>query len=339
MQSYIGLDIHKKFVVGCIMNQQGKIIFEYKFKNDPHSLDVFLLNASKDSKIALESCNGWEYIYDYLTDAGYCVELANPTQILLIAKSRKKTDSNDAKILADLLRTNMLPTCYAAPSDIREQRQVVRHRRSLTDLQTEIKNKIHAILLRNGIEHGFPSIFTDKGKAFLCSIDLPGYDRQQLDDYIELLNHLKKKISETTEASEDYVRHNPHARLLMTIPGISYYSALMIAAELGDIRRFNNAKQVASYAGLNPSVRQSGMSCHIGHISKQGNKNLRWILVQIAHIIVQRDNRFATFFTRIANQRSRNIAYVAVARKLMTVIYAMLRNNAPYFALQKAKAT
>jgi transposase len=233
----------------------------------------------------------------------------------------------------------MLPTCYAASTDIREQRQVVRHRKSLTEIQTEIKNKIHAILLRNGIEHGFSSVFTDKGTDFLYSIDLPGYDRQQLDDYLEILNHLKQKITKTTEDSEDYVRHNPHARLLMTIPGISYYSALMIAAELGDIRRFRNAKQVTSYAGLNPSVRQSGMSCYTGHISKQGNRGLRWILVQIAHVIVQRDSRFANTFKRIANQRSNNIAYVAVARKLITVIYSMLLNNAPYFALQKAKAT
>jgi len=321
------------------MNQQGKVTFEYKFKNDPHNLDVFMLNATKDSKVALESCNGWEYIYDYLKDAGYEVKLANPMQILLIAKSRKKTDKHDAKVLADLLRTNMLPTCYAASTDIREQRQVVRHRKSLTDLQTEIKNKIHAILLRNGIEHGLSSVFTDKGKDFLCSIDLPGYDRQQLDNYIEILNHLKQKILQTAEHLEDYVRHNPHARLLMTIPGISYYSALMIAAELGDIRRFTNAKQVASYAGLNPSVRQSGMSCYVGHISKQGNRNLRWILVQIAHIIVQRDSRFATFFIRVANQRSRNIAYVAVARKILVTIYSMLKNNAPYYVLQKAKAT
>ena len=142
------------------------------------------------------------------------------------------------------------------------------------------------------------------------------------------------KVEKTQERVEDFTNHNPNARLLMTIPGISYYSALMITAEIGDIRRFSSAKQLVSYGGLNPSVYQSGTKCYMGHLSKQGNKNLRWILTQISHVAVQHDKSLRAFFLRIRKRRGTNIAIIATSRKLLTIIYAMLKNNSKYYDLQ-----
>ncbi len=342
MQSimYVGLDVHKSFTQGCILDEQGNVILEHKFKNDPHSMDLFLLNAKKeDSKIVLESCSCWQFVYDYLKDAEYDVVLANPLQVSLIAKSRKKTDRHDAKILADLLRTNMLPTSYAAPKDIRDERQITRHRASLVYTKAQIKHKVHAILLRHGIEHEYSDLFGEAGTRYLRSIDLPMCDRFELDNYLSLIRHIEIQVEKTEQRVEDYVKHNPHARLLMTVPGISYYSALMISAEIGDIRRFNSSKQLVSYSGLNPSVYQSGNKCITGHISKQGNRNLRWILTQVIHVAVQHDRRLALFFHRIKRARGTNIAITATARKLLTIIYAMLKNNSKYYALHVNKAS
>lgn len=337
---YVGLDVHKKFTQGCVLDKEGKVILEQKFKNDPHSTDLFLLNVKKeDSKIVLESCSCWQYVYDYLTDAGYNVVLANPLQVSLIAKSRKKTDRHDAKILADLLRMNSLPESYAAPKDIRDERQITRHRASLVYMKAQIKHKINAILLRHGIEHGYSDLFGEAGKEYLRSLDLPMCDRYELDNYLSLIRHLELQVEKTQERVEDYTMHNPNARLLMTIPGISYYSALMIAAEMGDVRRFNSSKQLVSYAGLNPSVYQSGNITRTGHISKQGNRNLRWILTQVAHVAVQHDRRLALFFHRIKRRRGTNIAITATSRKLLIIIYAMLKNNSKYYALQVRKAS
>jgi transposase len=336
---YVGLDVHKNFTQSCILDKDGKVILEQKFKNDPHSMDFFLLNVKKkDSKIVLESCSCWQYLYDYLTDAGYDVVLANPMQVSLIAKSRKKTDKKDAKILADLLRTNMLPTSYAAPRDVRDERQITRHRSSLVYLKAQIKHKIHAILLRHGIEHGYSDLFGEAGKEYIRSLDLPMCDRFELESYLSLIRHLEFRVEKTQERVEDFVRYNPNARLLMTVPGISYYSALMITAEIGDIRRFNSGKQLISYGGLNPSVYQSGNTLRTGHISKQGNKNLRWILTQVVHVTVQHDQRLKLFFHRIKRRRGTNIAITATSRKLLTIIFAMLKNNSKYYALQVKKA-
>lgn len=321
------------------MDEKGDVIFERKFKNDPNELDKFLVNVQRDSKIALESCSCWQYVYDYLKDADYeNVVLAHPLGVRVIATSKKKTDKHDAKVLADLVRTNMLPQAYAAPWDIRVKRQITRHRLSLTNINIEIKNKIHAILLRHGIDvdDRFSDLFGKKGMEYLQSIDLPMCDRLELDQYLEVMTTITNKINTTQERIEEIAGDDPEARLLMTIPGISYYSALMIKAEIGDIRRFANHEKLTSYAGLNPSVYQSGNKCITGHISKQGSKNLRWILTQTAHVAVMHDKTLAHFYHRLRKTRGHNIAIVATARKMLKIIHAMIKNNAKYYIPRKA---
>jgi transposase len=243
MQTYVGLDVHKKFIQGCILDEKGNLVFDKKFKNEPHEMDMFLLNVHRSSKIALESCSCWQYTFDYLQDAGYEVTLANPSRIRLIAESRKKTDKHDAMVLANLLRTNMLPTSYAAPHDVRMKRQIARHRLSLVNVRTEIKNKIHAILLRHGINSELNDIFTDKGIEWLQSLDMPMCDRFELDNYISILRHLSIQIDKTQERIEETASDDANARLIMTHPGISYYSALMITSEIGDVHRFDTTDE------------------------------------------------------------------------------------------------
>ncbi len=339
-QKYVGMDVHKKFIQGCILDKEGNIILEQKFKSEPHSMDMFLLNVPKDSKIVMESCSCWQYVYDYLDDAEYKdLHLANPSRVRLIAESKKKTDKNDAKILADLLRTNMLPESYAAPLNVRYERQITRHRLSLVRLRADVKRKIRALLLRHGIEYECSDVFGKSGIKYLYSLDLPECDRFELDNFIQTINLLSERINETQERVEEYCEHSPQSRLLMTIPGIDYYSALMINAEIGDIRRFPLAKKLVCYAGLNPSISQSGNKCYTGHIAKQGNNNLRWILGQCANVAVQHDSRLALFYHRIKKHNNHNIAVTATARKMLHIIYAMLKNNTKYAPLKKCKAS
>jgi len=150
MQLYIGLDIHKKFLFAVVVNSKRDLLLEKKIKNVPEELDKFFKKYNNDSHIAFESCSCWEYVYDYLTDMGFTnVVLANPSKVRLIATSRKKTDAHDAKVLADLLRSKMLPTSYAPRNVIRNQRLISRHRASIGRLKSVGANKIHAIRIRN----------------------------------------------------------------------------------------------------------------------------------------------------------------------------------------------
>lgn len=252
MQQIVGLDIHKKHINAVVIDPVGNEITRQKIPNDNTKLDKFLGTVPKDSKIALESCSCWYYVYDYLQDQDYTdVSLANPMKIRLIADSRQKTDFKDALNLAQLLRVNLLPMSYAAPKDIREQRHIVRHRQRLGKLSAHIKHMIQAILTRHGIVYEFSDVFGAEGTNYLRSIDLPTNERYEMDQMLELIRHLEVQIKKTEELIEDYVRNNPMVRIIMTVPGISYYSGLMIVAEIGDIRRFNSAKQLVSYARQN----------------------------------------------------------------------------------------
>lgn len=335
VQKYVGLDVHKKFMVAVVMDSDGNVETTKKIKNEPDELDKFFRKLDKDSKIALESCSCWEYVYDYLTDMGFTsVSLASPSKVRLIATSKKKTDEHDAKVLANLLRTNLLPTSYAPSSVIRKQRLITRHRASLGRMQGVVKNKIHAILIRNGINHEFSDVFGNQGIEYLRSLDLSEVDRYQMDQYLELIRHYDVQMTKTEDIIQDYVAYTPQVDLLMSIPGISYYSGLCIHGEIGDITRFKSARQLTAFAGLNPSVSQSGDRCYTGHIAKQGNRHLRWMLNQCSNVAVMHDSVLAKTYHKIAKRKGHNVAITAVARKMLCYIYAMLTHNIKYQALQ-----
>ena len=324
----VGLDIHKKHINACIRDDAGRIVFEQKFRNEPHYLDKLLSRVDREDQIALESCICWEHVYDYLQDAGYTnVVLANPSQI---QKGKRKTDRLDARKLSKLLYSGLLPKSYAAPQDIRDHRQITRHKASLTVIRTMLKNKINAILIRNGIQHEYSDVFGKAGTEYLYSLDLEMRDRLQVDNYLSAIEHLNRMIDKTQGVIEDFAKYNYNVKILMTHPGIDYYMASMIDAEIGDIRRFKSINKLTAYAGLDPSVSQSGEKCYHGHITKMGNRNLRWALIQAAHVAVMHDSKYAKVFYRIAKRRNPNIAYVAVARRILKTIFAMLRNNAYY---------
>lgn len=340
MQLSVGLDTHKNFIIGCVRNQQGTIIKERKFRTLPQEIDKFLEDIPpNDSKIALESSSCWQFVFDYLQDKGYQVHLSNPSKTRLIGESKKKTDWEDARKLADLLRVNMLPMSYAAPHHVRVQRQITRHRASLTGQLTQLKNKIHAILRRHGYNFELADYFNQKGLKFLSGLDLPVCDRMELDDFIGLVRHINKKIEATSEQINELSQDDPGARVLMSYPGISHYGALMILAEIGEIGRFRTAKQLVGFAGLCPSVSQSGDKCYMGRITKQGSKNLRWILVQCANIARQHDPMLKSFYMKKKLGKGHNKAITATARKLLVNIHVMLTKRITYHTLHKNKAS
>jgi len=340
-RQYVGLDVHKKTVYGYVMDVEGNKVFEKEFKTEPQELDMFLLNVMKDDSIvAIESCSCWQYVHDYLTDAGYNVVLAHPVGVKALKKLRKHTDKDDAKLLADLLRMNSLPLSYAPPQDIRVKRQITRHRLSLTQVENEIMNKVHAILLRHGYNNlPYSNAFCKKGLQYLQSLDLPMCDRFELDDYIELIQMFESKINGTTQYIETFAPNDPSVRLVTTMTGMAYYNSTAFIGEVGDIRRFDSGDKLASFAGLTPKIHQSGERTRFGHITKKGSYRLRWVMIQAANVAVQRDKLFKKMYLRLAPKKGHQKAVVAVARRMVTLLYVMLKHNIPYHALQIHKAT
>lgn len=341
IEQHIGFDVHKKFVYGVIKDTDGNLIYHRKFTTEPHDMDLFLAYVKKSiSIIAIESCSCWQYVYDYLVDAGYNVVLAHPAGVSALKKLRKHTDRNDAELLADLLRTNMLPLSYAPPWDIRVKRQITRHRHSLTNLQNKAMNRVHAILLRHGIKNlPYSDAFCKKGLIYLESLDLPMCDRLELDDYIEIIRMFEKKRVSSSEYIEKLGSDDPHVRLIMTMPGMGYHNSTTFIGEVGDIRRFESKEKLASFVGVTPRVHQSGEKTKLGSITKQGNRNLRHVMIQAANVAVMHDKTLKKKYIMLAQKKGHQKAIVAIARKMVTLLYTMLKHNNKYHALQIHKAT
>lgn len=327
---YIGVDYHKRYSIATKMDERGRILEQVRLSNDPQTLLNYVNTLPASSKIALEATGNWYYFYELLDDKSLEVYLAHPLKTRAIAEAKIKTDKIDSSILAHLLRADLLPTSYIPPREIRDIREVLRYRASLVSLRTSIKNKVHAILSKNGINIEFSDIFGKKAVKAIKSLNLRACYKQGIDGYIRLIETLNGLIEDVTEIIKGIVEDNPHAKLLTTIAGISYYSALLIISEIGDVYRFPSARRLCSYAGLVPSVHSSGGKSRYGSITKQGSRWLRWILIELSHHFINGSNRMKKMYLRISKSHGKNTARVAVAREMLKVIYYMLRDNRPF---------
>jgi transposase len=282
-------------------------------------------------QVAIESTgNLWIPIYNRLEDEHIHTILTNPKKTRLIAEAKIKTDKLDARILADLLRANLLSASYVPPQEIREQRSIIRERARLAQVRTIIKNRIHATLDKHSIKTPYTDISGKHSLEWLSKLELPAGDRMLLDVNLEQLNSLNKSIQKLTETIAISAIDNPEVKLLMGFTGIDYYSAMLLLNEIGPIARFASPKKLVSYAGLAPSTHQSGDRTTHGHITKEGNSHIRWILVEAAQHASKHDARLSQFYQRVMKRRGHNRAIVAVARKLLVTIYHVLNHQREY---------
>ena len=203
---FIGVDYHKHFSVTTTMDATGKIVDRRKIKNDVASLLAFAASLPENSRIALEATNGWYYFYELMEDHCDQIVLAHPLKTRAIAEARIKTDTIDATILAHLLRTDLLPTSYIAPRDVRDTREVLRYRASLVSLRTSLKNKVHAILDKNGIRIEASDIFGKKAVEGLRGLSVRECYRIEIDGYLRLMETLGVLLKEVDENIKSWCR-------------------------------------------------------------------------------------------------------------------------------------
>lgn len=327
---YVGVDYHKRYSMATKMDEQGTILEQVRLRNDPATLQGYVETLPPGSKIALEATGSWYYFYETLESRCPNIHLAHPLKTRAIAEARIKTDKIDATMLAHLLRTNLLPTSYIPSREIRDVREILRYRASLVSIRTSLKNRVHAILSKNGIIFPYSNIFGKKGLAYLKELEVRPCYRQGIDGYLTLAVTLNTLIAELNETVIQLVQENHQATLLTTIPGISYFSALLIISEIGEVERFPSARKLCSYAGLVPRVYSSGGKTRYGSITKQGSKWLRWILVELSHHFAGSSSRLKHRYDKITKTHGKNTARVAVARDMLKIIYYMLRDNRPF---------
>lgn len=327
---YIGMDIHKSFIQAVAMNEKGRILAEKRMSTDTESIQEFI-NPFRNLKIkaAIEATCTWYNVYDKLESLGIETTLVNVRRTKVIAESKIKTDKLDALSIAHCLRTGFIAKSWIPPKELREQRNIVRHRLSLRKEITRSKNKIHSILLRNGINHSYADLFGRKGKEFLNSLKLNESDKYRLDSYLNILESLMEEKDKVTNKINALCRQDEQAMLLTSMVGIRYYSAMIIISEIGDFRRFPSPKKLSSYAGLAPRTIQSGNRVYQGRVLFECNHNLKWILNQCVHSHIRfcKDSQITKLYYRVARKKGKNKATVAASRKMLTCIWHMLMKN------------
>jgi len=281
--------------------------------------------------VAVEStANLWIRLYDSLEDHGVQVVLSNPSKTRLIAEARVKTDKVDARILARLLRADMLPLCFVPSRIQRDRRQFIRHRVHLVKMRTEVKNRIQALLDKHGLKCPYPTLFSKKGLEWLRSLKLGFTDDAVLMSDLALLESLSEQIGFMDDKIASVAVNDERVRLLMTMPGLGYFAASLLVAEICDISRFSSDKRLVSWAGLAPGVQQSGDKTVHGRITRQGNRLVRWVMVQAAQTARLHDERFKEFYEKYSKRKGNQKAVVAVAHEMLRIVYFMLKRNEPY---------
>lgn len=326
------MDLHKSTSTFCVKTKEGEIVRKAKILTDRSQVTLFIRSLEGELSVVLEPVSQWYVYADLLQNLGCDVHLAHPMKVKAIASARIKTDEIDASVLCDLLRGNLLPEAYFSSKEVRSWKEVVRYRASVLNLRRQIKNKIHAVLHKQALEHPYTNLFGVAGTRWLKSLTLPEPFQTNLVELLATVEFLDGKVKAAEERVKELVKHHPQAELLTTIPGISYVSALSIISEIGDIRRFPSAKKLCGYAGLVPSTYSSGGKTAHGKITKTGSKWLRYVMIEVAQHqqLCKKTPGLGSYYLKMKKRKGTNPATVATARKLLAVIWRMLTDNRPF---------
>lgn len=323
---WVGIDLHRRRSFLTAITDEGEVSLRRRIVNDREAF-LELLGDPQGTHVALEATYGWEWLSDLLEDAGFELHLAHPLRTRAIAAARVKTDAVDATTLAQLLRAGLLPEAYIAPRELRDVRELLRHRVTLVAMRSALKNRVHAILAKHGVFHQHSDLFGKAGRQFLAEVELRQAPRQRLDSLLALLDDFDREIDTTAKEIDRQARADKRVKLLCQIHGIGRYTAMLIIAEIGDVRRFPTARHLCAWAGLTPTVRSSDGKARLGHISRQGSSILRWAVIEAATHVPTRGGPLRQQFERIAKRRGRKVARVAVARQILTLCYYGLRDG------------
>ena len=327
----IGLDVHKRSVYATVMENNGDIIIQRNMENNIEMVNEFLSDY-RDHDIVIESSTSGKYLCKELLKLNYKLHLINPSKVPEIYNNYKKTDKEDSFQLADVFRNGGMKEIYIPSEEIENIRSLVRYRHSLGEEITLKKNKVHALLTSYGIIIKATDPFGKKGLKEIEN----NYNNLNYSDKIvlrSLLNDISyiKDMEKEIETEISSISYNSNdTKLLMTIPGVNFYTAAGILSEIGTINRFDNKLKFASYTGLIPGEYSSGERIIKGHITKHGPSLLRFFLVETVHSLIKYTRKFKSKYLSIVRRLGKKRSIIAIARILAETIYAMLKNNVKF---------
>jgi transposase len=325
---HVGVDLHQRFCYMTVLEASGKMIQAGPVTNDKLALRKYFRQfRGKPLQVAVEACGFWPAFREVVEPEVTRLVLVHPQRVKAIASAKLKNDRVDSQTLAHLLRCDLLPESWKADRETQGRRQQVRLRATLVRQRTRLKNQVHAVLHQQGLRSPVTDLFGKRGRLWLAGVKLPAPAREAVNVCLRLLDGYSEEIQKQNLQLSEKAKQDPRAAWLMTIPGIGECSAMMLLAEIGDIGRFRDKEGLCSYAGLVPRVRESAGKAARSGITRQGSSWMRWIMVEAAQVATRSSPAARRYYERLLRKKHKHVARVALARKLLIAVYALLHDG------------
>jgi transposase len=307
---------------------RGKIVQAGPVSNEKPALRKYFRQFGQQAvQVAVEACGFWPAFREVVEPEVERLVLVHPQRVKAIASAKLKNDRVDSATLAHLLRCDLLPESWKADRETQARRQQTRLRTTLVRQRTRLKNQVHAVLHQQGLRSPVSDLFGRRGRLWLQAVKLPPTARQSVHACLRMIDHYDTEIQKQNLQLREKAKADQRVRWLMTIPGIGECSAMMLLAEIGDITRFASKEALCSYAGLVPRVRESAGKAARAGITRQGSSVLRWIMVEAAQVATRSSPAAQRYYERLLRKKHKHVARVALARKLLIAIYALLHHG------------
>lgn len=327
MKTHVGVDLHQRFCYLTAVEASGKICRQGQVVNEAAALRAWLRQVPGPRQVVVEASGFWPAFVRAVRPETERLVMVHPLRVKAIASARLKNDRVDSETLAHLSRADLLPEAWMAPEATQQLRLRVRLRVTLGRQRARAKNQLQAILHQEGFPRPVADVFGKRGRAWLAGLELSAAARIAVGTWLRMVDHLDGLIAEQTRELERMAAGDARAHWLQTVPGIGAYSAMAILAEVGDIERFGNKRALASYAGLTPMVRESAGKRKRGGIGHQGSGTLRWIMLQVAQVAARHSPAARAWIAKLRKRKPPQVAKIALARKLLTAVWALLRHG------------
>jgi transposase len=324
-REYVGIDFHRRRSVIVRKNAAGEKLSSVRVANDPLAIAAAVADAGAEPEVVIEATYGWYWVVDWLQAQGAHVHLANPSG-LNWGTRRVKNDERDAVDLVDMLRLGRLPEAWIAPPATRELRELVRYRAKLVALRSGLKAQVHAVLAKEGVLPAVCDMFGRTGSQQLDELELADAYALRMQSLRSLIGAYDHEVATFERLIHQQLRDDRGYRAIQKINGIGPTMAAILVAEIGDVSRFRSAEALCSWAGLTPKHRESDTKVHRGAVTKQGSRLVRWAVIE-GTVRYHGGGKLAADWQQLAERRGKHKATVAIARKVLTLVYYGLRDG------------
>ncbi|MGH9328505.1 MAG: IS110 family transposase, partial [Terriglobia bacterium] len=290
---------------------------------------TFYANLPEPARVGIETTGDTLWVAELMSELGHELVVGDAAKIRASEPRKQKYDDRDAWHIMELLAEGRFPRIWLPNAEDRDVRVLLHHRHGLVEIRTRAKNGLQALALSHNLCQG-RKLWTAAGQQAFQALKLREAAARRRQDLLQLLAQLNGWIQELDQRLEQEGEKRPDVPRLQTHPGVGLLTALATVVVLGPVERFANGRKVASYLGLIPSEHSSGGRQHFGHLTKQGNRLMRFLLVEAAQSACRYDPELKQDYKRLAFRHGWAKARVAVARKLAIRLYIMLREQIDY---------